>query len=72
MAVLVLEPGLMHVRVGMRNAPMAVLVGVLDVLVLVVRVWVRVRHLAVRVLVRMRVVMRVLVVRHAGSCVGFL
>jgi hypothetical protein len=69
-AVLVLEPGLVHMRVEMRHAVMVVLVGVLDVLMVVVRVRVGVRHAPVRVLVRVGVVVRVRLRRHAGSSVG--
>jgi hypothetical protein len=56
-----LQPGLVHVRMGVLG-PVTVGVGVhvLDVLVFVLGVWVRVRDLAVLVLMLVRVLVGVL------------
>jgi pyruvate dehydrogenase E2 component (dihydrolipoamide acetyltransferase) len=61
--VLVLEPGLVHVRMRVDQVAVPMLVRVLDVLVVVRGMRVRVRHVPVAVLVAVRVIVRVLVHR---------
>jgi len=68
--VLLLQPLLVHVGVGVDMISVGVLMLVLGVLVLMLAVGVRVHHLAMRVFMGVWMLVRVLVVHHSSLDVG--